>query len=463
MQADGGRAHSVAVTSSGAIYTWGTGDRGQLGHRASGTHDDDDEVAWYPRRVTAGLPHLPVAFVSAGGDHSIAVFYGPVESTVSSADDDASDGRIAPRKRSGSSSSYHRSRAGTSTSDSGASLEDGVNEHRGAPSLKETDECQLLQPVGYPARPMELPPLLELAERVVKDSNGNNSALQPSLDGAENEESNGAVDQESAPKGDVRGDSQRREHGSSGASRSEEVALAAAIENIFFSVGFLSAGFTLPPEVIPSLGRASSDDASSRRDRDGGVSAAQSWPVHSGLDVESIEVVYQTFLRTYSTDVVAALANASGALLDQLVERFELLQTKRQRFVGGFMTGTATSGEATAAGHCEEERELKALLILLQSPLLGSDSVYRDSLCARAYECIMRLSRQDQRKLSSWLACYPSEVFVSRLVRPCQRYISEKSRSSCKHIHDTHALFDAIYSAVVSLAIFFEANEVRDT
>ena len=122
MQADGGRAHSVAVTSSGAIYTWGTGDRGQLGHRVSGAHDDDDEVAWYPRRVTAGLPHLPVAFVSAGGDHSIAVFYGPVESTVSSADDDASDGRTVLRERSGSSSSYHRSRAGTSTSDSGASL-----------------------------------------------------------------------------------------------------------------------------------------------------------------------------------------------------------------------------------------------------------------------------------------------------------------------------------------------------
>ena len=381
MQADGGKNHSIAVTASGSVFVWGGNEKGQLGVIF-------DCKVREPRVVSNGLPKLPVAFVSAGGDHCIAVFYSTKDVRV------------------------HQNRNANQCDEQEVnfvSREDNVSEN--------SKECELLQPAGYSSRPMELPPLLELAEKVVKRQQLKREEILANK--------SIGLEGRKGPKPSV--------HNSS--SSSEELALIAAIENIFFNVGFLSAGFTLPPEVIPIS--HSGFESSSR-------------PIHSGLDVESIEVVYQTFLKTYSTDIIAALANASGALLDQLLERFEVIEMQRDHYSHRHQDDNS---------FFVEERELKALVILLQSPLLGTDSVYRDYLCSRAYECVMRLPPGDQQRLSSWIACYPSEVFVSRLVRPCQKYLTEKIQGA-KHVH-THALFDIIYTAIVAIGIYYRANEVR--
>ena len=55
--------HNLAITASGALYTWGYGGHGQLGH-------GDQLIQYLPKRIE-GLQG--VCCVAAGGAHSIAI------------------------------------------------------------------------------------------------------------------------------------------------------------------------------------------------------------------------------------------------------------------------------------------------------------------------------------------------------------------------------------------------------
>eukprot|EP00906_Rhabdomonas_costata_P028991 RCo040952 len=59
-----GESHSMALTREG-LYTWGKGEFGRLGHG-----DSEDQLT--PRLVT-GLPAERVSAISAGGHHSMAL------------------------------------------------------------------------------------------------------------------------------------------------------------------------------------------------------------------------------------------------------------------------------------------------------------------------------------------------------------------------------------------------------
>jgi len=61
-----GATHSAAVTQDGALWTWGSGCCGQLGHG-----DDDSQPA--PARVLTGLQGLRVWTVSCGPEHTLVV------------------------------------------------------------------------------------------------------------------------------------------------------------------------------------------------------------------------------------------------------------------------------------------------------------------------------------------------------------------------------------------------------
>ena len=61
-----GMLHSLAVTDSGAIYSWGLGNNGRLGHG-----DEEGQRQRLPRRV-AGLQER-VCSMAAGAAHSPAV------------------------------------------------------------------------------------------------------------------------------------------------------------------------------------------------------------------------------------------------------------------------------------------------------------------------------------------------------------------------------------------------------
>ena len=60
-----GTLHSIAITANGAVWSWGEGDSGRLGHG-----DVQDE--WQPKKVEA-LAGRRVVAVSAGEYHSLAI------------------------------------------------------------------------------------------------------------------------------------------------------------------------------------------------------------------------------------------------------------------------------------------------------------------------------------------------------------------------------------------------------
>ena len=60
-----GAAHSLALTASGSVWSWGSGGLGPLGH-------GDDQAQWLPTKVETFAGRRVVA-VSAGGGHSLAV------------------------------------------------------------------------------------------------------------------------------------------------------------------------------------------------------------------------------------------------------------------------------------------------------------------------------------------------------------------------------------------------------
>ena len=60
-----GACHSLALTSSGAVWSWGQGCVGALGH-------GDHEVQWQPTKIEAFAGQRGIA-VSAGDVHSLAI------------------------------------------------------------------------------------------------------------------------------------------------------------------------------------------------------------------------------------------------------------------------------------------------------------------------------------------------------------------------------------------------------
>lgn len=66
---EAGRYHSCALTVEGALYTWGCGENGQLGH-------DSDENVLFPRLVESILGCV-IGQVSCGDHHTALLAASP--------------------------------------------------------------------------------------------------------------------------------------------------------------------------------------------------------------------------------------------------------------------------------------------------------------------------------------------------------------------------------------------------
>jgi alpha-tubulin suppressor-like RCC1 family protein len=66
-----GQYHSIALTSLGQIFTWGSNQHGQLGLDSTDTLPTGNRRVWQPREVK--LDGVFFADVSAGGYHTLAL------------------------------------------------------------------------------------------------------------------------------------------------------------------------------------------------------------------------------------------------------------------------------------------------------------------------------------------------------------------------------------------------------
>ncbi|KAG6544026.1 hypothetical protein Mapa_014549 [Marchantia paleacea] len=72
-----------------------------------------------------------------------------------------------------------------------------------------------------------------------------------------------------------------------------------------------------------------------------------------------------------------------------------------------------------------ESRWLRVIPIILQSPLIGEKQV-GDSVSTRLFSVVARLSPSALKKLTEWLRTYPKDIFGGRFVRGVQKYITHK-------------------------------------
>lgn len=147
-----------------------------------------------------------------------------------------------------------------------------------------------------------------------------------------------------------------------------------------------------------------------------------------GLDFERIKTIYQGLLELYEPQVLARLASAMGRLLEG-VERH--------------------------MGQVPNMRWIRALLILLQNPLLGEKGV-GNAVSARLCTVLSSMPVPARKVLVGFLKTYPKEIFGGRFVRGIHRFISNREAAL-----GDGALPTDIVSAVSVLSILFDANKEK--
>ena len=241
--------------------------------------------------------------------------------------------------------------------------------------------------------------------------------------------------------------------GSQAAARAAEI-----VEDMFSSPGYLVAGFASPgggaSEALQALGPlgggvAASPEADGPPGGGVGPPAGVPGPVEAfptslnGLDVRGIEEVYQAVLAAGNAhpEIVVALCRACKGLLVGLVN---VLQ--------GIKEDCYDNEDALSPTW------LKALLVLMQNPLLGEpeddrccSSRRRADLVTDLVHVMAVLPEKAQVKLVEWVSAYSGAVFERRFLGPIQAFISETVVQAA--VDGGAASADALWTHTVKAAL----------
>ena len=431
-----GGEHTLALTSEGEAYSWGRGTWGQCGN---GTTDNtcrpakiqaliDQEVVQIasgskhslvltaaneilsfgagelgqlgtgvlspslsPKKVS-GLPPLPILYISAGGDQSFAVL----------------------------------------ETDHGAFKDNLMNPSEPSESIM-SHHGKYLRPHN------PLPSLLSLCSQAL-------SALASSSSSS------------STPAAALAAVMAAVSHKSSASNQAtvpEVQKLVLAIENIFTSVGYLTAGFALPtPQGSNGVKRAAGSGISAVRDlaSSQAMSKNKSSPSSSSvffgaldeglvadhnIDVASCQTVFASIIKVYDVHVITALGHSCLKLLIA-VEKHVRPDTIPSQL----------------------EWALPLLLILFLNPLNGEPLAMGQTLMSQLVRMTLSLPHNAQEVLAQWLSRLPVELFGGRIIRPIQRYLSALSAqgipSSSSSISPKR---EEVMRAASILDLLFDANE----
>ena len=177
--------------------------------------------------------------------------------------------------------------------------------------------------------------------------------------------------------------------------------VSSAIEDVFSSPGLVVAGFT------PLRARGS------RGGRQ--VDAETNLPYNlNHLDVAGIDEVYRALMALGDRhwEIMASLTRACRSLLSCVLQ---------------IVQDTGAGGKVAERGGSLNDTWLKALLILIQNPVLShaEHTIHSsDDLLINLVNVMALLPEKAQIRLVEWISGYPKELFGRRFVQPVQRLIT---------------------------------------
>ncbi|KAG0575477.1 hypothetical protein KC19_5G006600 [Ceratodon purpureus] len=392
-----GEYHSVALTVDGQIFTWGRGKYGQLGH---GTSQNGN----FPVAVKALADHH-VAQIACGGDHTIAVNsngqifswgrglwgqtgHGTKEDMLSPKQVQGLEGKLVVQATAGA-------RHSVVLLDNGEVYGWGDCEQgQLGTSVSDTQlSPKLLLSFEDGKRPLFVVAggehTLIVCEKVLED-----------LDTPLSESLGGSVLISGTR---VKVVDNRHGHGlrpmkmpsllhlvqNAAASPRGLPVLAHALEDIFSSVKFLTVAFTQP--ASRNMDEENNKIAGRIRNEGEDVEGPE-------LDVELVHSIYYGVLQLHNPEMVQKLGEAMLRLFQNVEMYMDTVP---------------------------ESRWTKVLLIGLQSPLIGEKGL-GDTISIRLFAVFLRISASAEKKISQWLRTYPKEIFGGRFVRGIQRFISNR-------------------------------------
>ncbi|KAH8943563.1 hypothetical protein BDL97_13G058500 [Sphagnum fallax] len=186
--------------------------------------------------------------------------------------------------------------------------------------------------------------------------------------------------------------------------------LAHALEDTFSSVKFLTLAFK-------------------RQHRNGEMRGAAGEEMDGpGLDIEMVRNIYQGILELYNPEVLQTLGEAMVRLFQGIEQNMD---------------------------HVPETRWTRVLLIGLQSPLIGERGL-GDLISARLFAVFVRMSLTAERKIGRWLRTYPQDIFGGRFVRGVQRYISNRGTHL---LSGRGGISPDVFAAIKVLLLLFEVDK----
>ncbi|KAH7441352.1 hypothetical protein KP509_03G034500 [Ceratopteris richardii] len=190
-----------------------------------------------------------------------------------------------------------------------------------------------------------------------------------------------------------------------------------AIEDIFSSIRFIVIAFKHQPSFW--LNHMDTSNSSRKEYSDFG---------DHGLDVKSIRNVYQRILELRNPEILKKLG-------DSLIRLFMSIEKHMQ--------------------NVPHSRWIRALLIGLQCPFVGEKGI-GDMVSTRIFSVFSKLTFLDGRKITFWLSTYPRDIFGGRFVRGVLRYLSNR-----KEFTRSGSIPHDVAAALKTLWYLYEANKME--
>ncbi|GAX80909.1 hypothetical protein CEUSTIGMA_g8344.t1 [Chlamydomonas eustigma] len=374
LQASAGLRHSLVLTSTNDVYSFGDGEQGQLGTTTRGGGSTTAAAGGVvscqstPAKVL-GLPTLPILFIVAGGDHSLVVL-----------------GEPAPGQRIpiGPESARIHGRGVVPVQPLPSGLIElcaacassvGATESTSSATASAVSSTNTMPPAG-------LPGLVSCIEDLFSSPGYLSSGF--ALPEAQNPPASAAA---AAPI-------------SGGATPSSSVAAGA--------------GFAAARSLAAASGTASNILSSSATVVGHGTAAEFSslMSITHNIDTQAVQSVYQAILKVYQTEVVSALGSSCLRLLQGIEQHLKWSALR------------AAEGNTAMSMTAQLEWLLPLLLILFLNPLNGEHLPVGTSLMTHLVDVYLTLPSRAQQLLALWLSRLPIEQFGGRVVRPLQRYLS---------------------------------------